>query len=297
MSSKKTLEGKTYEIVGPLKTLEDASNYDDYEEWKDSECPTCHAMSDDFETLTNRYIETENTTTWTNWDTGETDGRDQPMLVSVHVAVSYKQTLDEMRTDFVHLRDFTSAKWELTETEGEECKVASLTWDSMPGITIKFTQNNHEDLSHRSSLADYEEVWSKEYKETFFGGESSLKESANWHHFLDTHIGLTGTQGDDGEACDAAFEALTKALKASGTGYATRDESDEIHLYVGYEGTTAWEYNLATGCSDDVSFSDLCGCVEENSVNVYNRRYGTDVSSCPKMCALTDDTDCSHDGY
>ena len=25
------LEGKTYEIVGPLKTLEDASNYDDYE--------------------------------------------------------------------------------------------------------------------------------------------------------------------------------------------------------------------------------------------------------------------------
>eukprot|EP00622_Pseudochattonella_farcimen_P005490 FR741115.1.p1 GENE.FR741115.1~~FR741115.1.p1 ORF type:complete len:238 (+),score=45.53 FR741115.1:516-1229(+) len=81
------LEGKTYEIVGPLKTLEDASNYDDYEEWKDSECPTCHAMSDDFETLTNRYMETDNTTTWTNWDTGETDGRDHPMLVSGLVPV------------------------------------------------------------------------------------------------------------------------------------------------------------------------------------------------------------------
>ena len=89
------------------------------------------------------------------------------------------------------------------------------------------------------------------------------------------------------------FASLSEGLRNSSTGFATRDESDEMHLYVGYKATTAWEYNLATGCSSDVSFGDICGCVAENSVNVYNRRMDTDLDSCPKPCwAVDDDNDC-----
>merc|ERR1712023_531281 len=84
-----------------------------------------------------------------------------------------------------------------------------------------------------------------QYKKTFFA-DKELPSSAHWHHFLDTHIGLTGTQGDNGNYCDEAFGALTKGLQSANVGFSTRDESDEMHLYVGYEGTTAWEYNLAT---------------------------------------------------
>jgi len=286
------VEGKTYEIVGPLVTLADTGSYDDYVEWSDYECPTCQSLAEDFTTLNTRYEGTANTTTWINWDTGKVDGRDEPMLVSVHVAVSYKQTLDDMGVIFEHLHDYTHAKWELSSTDSSSCKVASLSWDSMPGIVVKYVQNNHEDLPDRDGLASYEEVWSEQYKKTFFD-ETELPSSAHWHHFLDTHIGLTGTQGDGGGYCDEAFAALTKGLQSSYTGFATRDESDEMHLYVGYEGTTAWEYNLATGCSTDVSFGDICGCVAENSVNVYNRIYDKDVDECPKMCALVDDADCS----
>merc|ERR1711998_652599 len=241
------------------------------------------------------YEGTANPTTWINSDTGKVDGRSEPMLVSVHVAVSYEQTLDEMRTDFTHLRDYTHAKWELTTSDDSQCKVASLSWDSMPGVVIKYVQNSHKDLPNRKSLVAYEKVWENQYKKTFFdeSDDNELPSSANWHHFLDTHIGLTGTQGDDGNYCDDAFAALTEGLHSSETGFSTRDESDEMHLYVGYQGTTAWEYNLATGCSSDVSFGDICGCVAENSVNVYNRIYDKDVDSCPKMCALTDDDGCS----
>merc|ERR1711998_166343 len=177
------VEGKTYEIVGPLVTLADTSSYDDYVEWSDYECPTCQSLAEDFTTLNTRYEGTANTTTWINWDTGKVDGRDEPMLVSVHVAVSYKQTLDEMRTDFTHLRDYTHAKWELSTSDDSQCKVASLSWDSMPGIVIKYVQNSHKDLPNRKSLAAYEKVWENQYKKTFFdeSDDNELPSSANWH--------------------------------------------------------------------------------------------------------------------
>jgi len=287
------VEGKTYEMVGPLATV---ANVDDYSEWSDYECPTCQALAEDFTTLNTRYEGTANTTTWINSETGEVDGRQEPMLLTVHVAVSIEQTLDEMRTDFVHLRDYTHAKWELTTSDSGYCKVASLSWDSMPGIVIKYVQNSHKDLPNKKSLVAYEKVWEDQYKKTFFA-DKELPSSAHWHHFLDTHIGLTGTQGDNGNYCDEAFGALTKGLQSANVGFSTRDESDEMHLYVGYEGTTAWEYNLATGCDSSVSFGDICGCVAENSVNVYNRVHDTDVDACPKMCALVDDDGCSESGY
>jgi len=230
-----------------------------------------------------------------NWETGVQDGRPQPMLVSVHVATSVKQTLDMMRVDFTHMRDYTHAKWELHETDDAICRVASLTWDSMPGVTIKYVQNNHEDLANRDDLTLYEKVWSDQYEKTFYGESEThdLPSSANWHHFLDTHIGLVGEQGDGGNYCDDAFASLSQGLRDAAVGYSTRNEEGEIHLYVGYEGTTAWEYNLYTGCSDDTDFGDICGCVAENSVNVYNRRMGTDVDECPKPCwAVDDDNDC-----
>ena len=127
-------------------------------------------------------------------------------------------------------------------------------------------------------------MWATEYDKAFYSESSThdLPSSANWHHFLDQHIGITGTQGDNGGYCDDAFALLSQGLRDAAVGYSTRDESDEIHLYVGYEGTSAWEYNLATGCSSDYSFGDICGCVAENSVNVYNRRNDEDVDSCPK---------------
>merc|ERR1711988_1996292 len=279
--------GKTYEIVGPLITLADTSSYDEYVEWSDYECPTCQTLAEDFTTLNTRYEGTANTTTWYNWDTGEVDGRDEPMLVSVHVAVSYKQSLDDMGVIFQHLHDYTHAKWELSSTDSGSCKTASLSWDSMPGVVIKYVQNNHDDLPYRMELQEFEKAFFKKSK------SHQLPSSANWHHFLDTHIGITGTQGDDGGYCDDVFASLSEGLRNSSTGFATRDESDEIHLYVGYEATTAWEYNLATGCSSDVSFGDICGCVAENSVNVYNRRMDTELDSCPKPCwAVDDDNDC-----
>lgn len=285
------VEAKTYEIVGPLATLSSASDSDSYEEWSAYECPNCHHLAEDFATLQYRYEVTDNTTTWTDSDTGEADGRPQPMLVAVHVAVSSSQTLDEMRTDFANLRDYTRAKWELSTSTDGTCNVASLSWKSMPGVVVKYVQNNHEDLPSKDELVEYEQTWTDEYAKTFYSQSEThdLPSSANWHHFLDTHIGITGTQGDDGGYCDDVFAALTQGLRNTATGFATRDESDEIHLYVGYKGTTAWEYNLATGCSTDVSFGDICGCVAENAVNVYNRRKDEDVSTCPKPCWATDD--------
>lgn len=289
------IEAKTYEIVGPLKSLSDVDSSGLYEEWSMYECPSCHHLAEDFETIQSRYYGTKDTTTWVDSDTGKVDGRPQPMLVSVHVAVSTAQKLDMMRTDFVHLRDYTHAKWELSTSKDGACNVASLSWDSMPGIVIKYVQNNHDDLPYRMELQEYEKTWEDEYEKAFFKKSKSheLPSSANWHHFLDTHIGITGTQGDDGGYCDDVFASLSEGLRDSGTGFATRDESDEMHLYVGYKATTAWEYNLATGCSSDVSFGDICGCVAENSVNVYNRRMDTEVDSCPKPCwAVDDDNDC-----
>jgi hypothetical protein len=286
------VEAKTYEIVGPLASVSDAETLGAYDEWSAYECPSCHKLADDFETLQERYFVTDNTTTWKDSDTGEVDGRPQPMLVSVHVAVSSSQTLDDMRVDFAHLQDYTRAKWVLSTSHDATCKVASLSWESMPGVVIKYVQNNHDDLPSKDLLTEYEEVWADEYEKTFYSEskDHALPSSANWHHFLDTHIGITGTQGDDGGYCDDVFSALSHGLRNDAVGYATRDESDEVHLYVGYKGTTAWEYNLATGCStDSISFGDICGCVAENAVNVYNRRMDTDVDSCPKPCWATDD--------
>ena len=290
------IESKTYEIVGPLKSLDSDTADTDYTEWSSYECPTCHHLAEDYETLERRYSDTDDTTTWYD-NSGAVDGRPQPMLVSVHVAVSSEQTVDEMRKDFVHLRDYTRAKWEMTESEDETCKVASLSWDAMPGVVVKYVQNNHDDLPYKKELVEYEKVWKDQYEKTYYGdGENDLPSSANWHHFLDQHIGITATQGDDGNDCDEVFAAISQGLRDDALGFSTRDESEEIHIYVGYEATTAWEYNLATGCStDDVSFGDICGCVEENSVNVYNRKMGEDVDECPKPCwAVDDDNDCGY---
>lgn len=273
------VEAKTFEIVGPLASLSDTDRLDEYVEWSSYECPSCHHLAEDFETLQDRYDNSDNTTTWIDSDTGKVDGRPQPMLVSVHVAVSTAQTLDMMRTDFVHLRDYTNAKWE--QSSGNDCSVSSLTWETMPGVVIKYVQNNHEDLPSRKALQEYERTWADEYEKTY-GGQSvthDLPSSANWHHFLDTHIGIIS----DSTTCDSIFAGISKGLRSSRTGYSSRDESGEIHLYVGYPGTTAWEYNLGSGCdTDELNFGDICGCVAENSVNVYNRRHKTDVTSCPK---------------
>jgi len=275
------VESKTYEIVGPLNSLSDTSGYD---KWSDYECPSCHFFAEDLETLQTRYDETPNTTVWYSSETGDLDGRGEPMLVSIHVAASENQTLDELRPDFAHLQDFTHAKWELASHDEGTCNVASLSWESMPGVVIKYVQNTHEKLPAKGMLAEYEQVWHDEYQKAFYDESEThdLPSSANWHHFLDQHIGITGTQGDNGGYCDLAFGLLSQGLRDEAVGYSTRDESDEIHMYVGYEGTSAWEYNLASGCDSTYSFGDICGCVAENSVDVYNRRKGEDVDSCPK---------------
>ena len=75
-----------------------------------------------------------------------------------------------------------------------------------------------------------EKVWADQYEKTFYGESSThdLPSSANWHHFLDTHIGLTGTQGDNGAYCD---QACAEAECAAAPGMAWKPENYSTHPY------------------------------------------------------------------
>ena len=266
------IEGRAFELVGPLASL-DASARGAYGLWGASECPNAHALADDFATLEERFAATANTTVWTDSARGGArDARPQPMLAQVHVALSPNRTLSAEDTALAHLDAFTRAKVEVhADEDASACGVASLTWASMPGVTVKYVRNAHPSLPATGLLAEYEQAWATEHANAFLTpATTQLPMNANWDTFLDTHIGM---MVDVGTQCDGDLAALTSALHAADVAYAARNEGGGIHLYTGYEGTTSWEYNLGMTCTTE-QFGDICTCVPENSAAVYERRFG-----------------------
>ena len=71
------------------------------------------------------------------------------MLVSVHVARAAGAGDDADAALWTHLRHFTGAQVTLSADDGladAPCRVATATWATMPGLSVKYVRNAHPAL-------------------------------------------------------------------------------------------------------------------------------------------------------
>ena len=266
------MEGRGYEIVGPLASL-DAASRDAFTPWVDSECAASSSFSESLASLDERYRASENTTVWYDTDDrAKLDGRPQPMLTQIHVA---KAASADTRPALSHLGDFTTATVE-TRSLSSDCSVSSATWATMPGVVVKYVQNSHADLPAKELLEDYEAAVRATHDAYFSSDDNSIDAfpaEAGWDAFLDQHVGLmTNSLSDVGET--GGMAVMAEALRGAGVAYGARNESGGIHYYSGYGGTMAWEYNLGFLSDTSHEFGDICACVPENNKDVFMRRTG-----------------------
>ena len=94
----------------------------------------------------------------------------------------------------------------------------------------------------------------------------------SWDRYLDSHIGLFNDEyRNDVANCVPEVDAIESKMDALGVLKGNRDSEGSVHIYAGVKGLMSLEFNV--GCSS-VNYTDICGCIPENSYDLYLEQTG-----------------------
>lgn len=280
------IRGRIYEVVGPMTTdLEGERG--EWAEWAPSECPLAHRLDDDlghYARVWGAYTQGGNETAASLRAWIEEKGFWPPMIVGVS-SVADADLLAEIKSGgalAATLENLSGTTFGFASSDDGACEVAYAntvaTWTNFK-LPVKYVRNAHAfAYAAGSSPGDLTAYVSG----THAAVAGSYENWAGWDHWLDWHVGLKYKEYQTQAACDMV-DVLNTGLEAAALPVGQREEADEIHYYVGYDGLLTWEYAvdpfprcLPTATKNDGA--DICTCRADNNDVRYLEDTGLD---CP----------------
>uniref|UniRef100_A0A7S2AYI5 Uncharacterized protein n=1 Tax=Octactis speculum TaxID=3111310 RepID=A0A7S2AYI5_9STRA len=277
------INGRIYEVIGASTSELDLAKF---KAWDDSECKGAHVPIKPVSFYQNQVMEL-----MSDWDDDaisrtavfeEETGLPPLLFVGVSVATDSLHSLkfDSLVTDS---QRFANADWSFKHY-GEECVALTGEWPQMPGISVKYV-HNAEATQGEQTILTYESAVTKSHSE-------HLAPTGNWFgwdHWLDQHIGVRNTVYDPGDhkvMCERLSREITESLIHTEMPVGERlvmggggDKAlNQTHIYSGYHGTLAWEYNQQCYEWREESVPGICSCNAMNNDIAYFTETGVQCS-------------------
>lgn len=262
------INGRIFEVVGSSDADLDLSKF---EAWHEDECQGAHVPLESVDYYNNQIttiMSDNNDDAISRAEEYEQGTGIAPLLfigASVATDSLHSNKFDSLISDTTR---FSGASWSFKHYT-ESCVALLGEWPQMPGVTVRYV---HNAVAHQgdTSVLTYESAVTKAHSELV-----SANGWFGWDHWLDQHIGVRNTVYDPPEdkmKCEKLSREITDSLKFTGTPVGERlvmggsgDKAlNQTHIYSGYHGTLAWEYNQQCYQWRHENIPGICAC---NSVN------------------------------
>lgn len=251
-----TIAGRVYELVAPLTSAGDAS---EYTRWSSAtECPQSHLLGktlDEYSALASK---------------ADDDFDENTPIMLVGLSMSYHDPTDSLVTDttvaaarirtlYDHISIVSGAKVKV-EQKTDECVITHISWESMDGLTVRYV-NNRKAPTGEYTLSDYDKY---AYDDHHTYNNAS---GYDWDHVLDQHIGLFYAGAEEG--CNDRAIKVRGLLDEAEIPRGERQETDAHEMYCGYTGPMTWQYQFRDCDAGRPSAPEECACVANNNLNHY----------------------------
>lgn len=256
-----TIAGRVYELVAPLTSVTDSSEYVSWE--ASTECPSAHTLTSTLSQYAALSSQSDD-----DWD-----GEAPIMLIGI--SMSYHDPTDKyveantpasarITTLYDHIQIVSGASTEV-ETDTEACVVTKISWPSMEGLAIRYVHNRKAPTGVKS-LKDFDDYVYHDHMT--YNNVSGY----GWDHMLDQHVGLWYSGPED--SCLARAASVRALIDGDGIPRGERGEPDAHEMYTGYAGPMTWEYQFQNCDAGRPEATEECACVADNNADHYESKTG-----------------------